>query len=309
MAQHATERPGTPLRAVVPRLRQRMWLVAYRMTGNRADADDLCQEAIARALEREAQLEHANGLDGWLLRIVATTALDHLRRRRVERRAAELVDPLDLPDLAPHGDPASPEGAAILREDVRFAVVVALQRLPPRQRAVLILHDACDCPLVEVAATIGTNENAAKSLLHRARAAIVRHRHRLDTDTVVDSSLVDAVAAAISRRSIADLTALFADDVWGVVDGGGVVVTAKKPTFGIRAVSRQWANADRRLAVPLTADVRRLNGEPAVVVRVAGSRLLVASIHVETTRGAIGALRVVRDPERLRWLAQGDHGS
>lgn len=289
----------------IDRVRTRIWLIGYRMTGSRDEADDLAQEAVARAIEREATLSHDAGLEGWLLRIATTVALDHLRRRRVERRLTELVDPLDLPELPPHADPRTPEAAAILREDVRFAVMVALQHLPPRQRAALILHDVCDCPLSEVAETIGTNPNAAKALLNRARAAITRLRRRAEVDAVADESVVEGLVQAIAKRSIPALTALLDADVWGVVDGGGVVQAATKPTFGIRAVSRQWANADRRLPMPLAAEIRRLNGEPAVVIRIAGTDMLVASIHVETWNGKIAALRVLRDPRRLRWLMEG----
>src|SRR5262245_58971360 len=105
------------------------------MTGRRADADDLTQEAMARALERA---EQATGPDptGWVFAIAARLCLDHLRREKTRRRLTELVDPLE--DVAPLVTPAL--DAAILREDVRLAVVVALQRLSPRQRAALVLY-------------------------------------------------------------------------------------------------------------------------------------------------------------------------
>jgi RNA polymerase sigma-70 factor (ECF subfamily) len=297
--------PSAALLVAIDRVRTRIWLIGYRMTGSREEADDLAQEAVARAIEREATLSHNASLEGWLLRIATTVTLDHLRRRRVERRLTELVDPLDLPELPPHADQETPEAAAILREDVRFAAMVALQHLPPRQRAALILHDVCDCPLSEVAETIGTNPNAAKALLNRARATIVRLRRRPQVDAVADGTVVEGLLQAIAQRSIPAFTALLDEEVWGVVDGGGVVQTATKPTFGIRAVSRQFANAERRLPMPLAAQIRRLNGEPAVVIRISGTDALVASIHLETWNGRIAALRVLRDPRRLRWLMEG----
>lgn len=189
--------PSAPLVAAIDRVRTRMWLIGYRMTGSRDDADDLTQDAVARAIEREPTLEHDAGLEGWLLRIATTVALDHLRRKRVERRLTELVDPLDLAELLPHADERSPEAAAILREDVRFATVVALQQLPRRQRAALIMHDVCDCTLVEVAEAIGTNQNAAKALLNRARAAIARHRRRPEVDAVADAAVVESLAEGL----------------------------------------------------------------------------------------------------------------
>src|SRR5205085_9039279 len=137
-----------------------LWTLCYRMTGRRHDADDLCQEAIARAIERADQLVSEDAT-GWLLRIASTTCLDHLRRTAVRERVTSLVDPLDLPELAP-GEPVSdPERATILREDVRYAVVVALQALNPRQRVALVLHDVCDLPIADVGAVLELNANAA----------------------------------------------------------------------------------------------------------------------------------------------------
>ena len=292
--------PSTALLAAIERSRKRLWGLCYRMTGSRADADDLSQEAIARAIEREPTLADRQSLEGWLLRIATTTSLDHLRRRRRISDATALVDPLDLPDLSPGAVPPDPETAAILRDDVRFAVVVAVQRLSPRQRAVVLLHDVFERSLEEVAVAIGTNANAAKALLHRARAALARARGRTDGDMVADRAVVERLARAIEARSVEELTALLADDVWGVVDGGGVVRVATRPSFGRRAVSRRWANAVRRLlgGVDVTCTVRLLNGEPAVVMTVPGMGPF-ATVHAETRNGVVAALRVVRDPRKL----------
>jgi RNA polymerase sigma-70 factor (ECF subfamily) len=165
---------------------------------------------------------------------------------------------------------------------------------------VLLLHDVCDRPLDEVAGTLGTNGNAAKAVLHRARATLARARLHTDVDPVADRELVERVARAIESRSVEGLTALLAEDVWGVVDGGGIVRVATKPSFGRRAVSRRWANALRGLlaGVTIACRVRVLNGEAAVVVTVPGVGPF-ATVHVETRRGEVVALRVIRDPRKL----------
>jgi RNA polymerase sigma-70 factor (ECF subfamily) len=299
---------SSALVAAIEQSRRRLWMVCYWMTGSRSDADDLSQEAIGRAIEREADLAHHDNLEGWLIRIATTVCLDHQRHRRIERRVTELVDPLDLPDLSPGtAHESGPEAATILREDLRFAVMVALQHLPARQRAALILHDVCDQPLPAVAATLGTNANAAKAVLNRARGALEKARHHLDVDPIADREVAERLARAIEMRSIEAITALFADDVWGVVDGGGIVQAAKKPTYGLRAVSRQWANAHRRQIVPVAAHVRRINGEPAVVVTIpdAGNAVM-AMIHIETRHGRIAALRTIRDPRKLQHISAGE---
>jgi RNA polymerase sigma-70 factor (ECF subfamily) len=290
--------PSTAVLAAVERLRKRLWAHCYRMTGRRADADDLCQEAIARAIERASDLAEAARADAWLFRIATTVCLDHLRRQRRIERVTELVDPVVLDHTA--APPDDPQAAVILRDDVRFAVVVALQRLAPKQRAALLLHDVCGLELGDVATTLGTNANAAKSALHRARAALERARGRTDVDVVVDGAVVERLARALESRSVEALRALLADDVWGVVDGGGVVRVATKPSFGARALVQRFANLSRRVPVPVACRVVRVNGEPAVLVTVpsAGGAAF-ASVHVETHDGLVVAMRVVRDPAKL----------
>jgi len=294
--------PAAGLLAAIERCRGRLWALCYRLTGSRADADDLAQDAIARAIEREAQLADGAAAEGWLFRIATTVCLDHVRRRARIRRVTDLVDPLDLAAI-PALDLSTPDPptAIVRREDLRFAVVVALQALSPRQRAVLVLHDVCDRPLAEVAEALGSNPNATKAALHRARAALVRARHRSDLDPVADAAVVERFARAIETRAIEDLAALCTEDVWGVVDGGGVIRVATRPSVGRRAVARRFANALRRLGTATIAcAVRRLNGEPAVLVTLpdlGGAPF--ATVHLETRSGAVQAIRVVRDPRKL----------
>jgi RNA polymerase sigma-70 factor (ECF subfamily) len=274
------------------------------MTGSRAAADDLSQEALARAIEREADLADRSRLDGWLVRIATTVCLDHLRRERRERRATDLVDPIEL--AASPSTTDDPESHIIRRDDVRFAIVVALQALPPRQRAALVLHDVMDRPLVEVGVVLDVGPAAAKMLVHRARAGLLAARGRLDVDRTADSTVVERLAGAITSLSVDAVAALLADDVWGIVDGGDSVRVATKPSHGRRAVARRWANAARALAETRVAGmVRWLNGEPTVLVVLPEARVLFATVHVETRNGQVAALRVVRARERLAHLEEG----
>jgi RNA polymerase sigma-70 factor (ECF subfamily) len=275
------------------------------MTGNRADADDLTQESIAKAIERADQL---SGLDptGWLLRLTTHVCLDHLRRAEVRRRVTELVDPIGAADLCESSwSETSPETALVMRGDLRFAIVVALQTLSGRQRAALILRDVCDRSLEEIALTLESNENAVKALLGRARRALADARGRSDGDVPADPDVVERFARAVEAGSLESIAELLAEDVWGIVDGGGVVVTANKPTFGKHVVARQWANAKTKVAVPVRSEVHLVNGEAAIVVRVeAAPELIVAILHLETKGGRVIAQRVLRDPVRIqRWAS------
>jgi RNA polymerase sigma-70 factor (ECF subfamily) len=290
--------PATIVLASVERCRKRLWTHCYRMTGRRADADDLSQEAIARAIERADDLQDAGAAEAWLFRIATTVCLDHFRREQRNRGSTELVDPVAFDEVpAPM---KGPEATVLLRDDVRLAVIAALQHLKPKQRAVLLLHDVCGLSLNDVAEAIGGNANAAKAALRRARGALARARGRSDVDVPVDPDVVERLARALEARSITALAMLLAEDVWGVVDGGGVVRVATRPTFGARPLLRRFSNLTRRVPVPVACRVVSLNGEPAVLATLpSAGGVVFASVHVETHGGRIVAMRVVRDPVKL----------
>jgi RNA polymerase sigma-70 factor, ECF subfamily len=282
--------------------RRRVWALCYRMTGNRADADDLSQEALGRALERDDQ-RRAEDATGWLLAVATRVCLDHLRKSKVRRRLTELVDPLEEPDWPGPLERISPENELVREEDLRFAIAVALQKLSARQRAALILRDVCAQSLSDVAQALSTNENAVKALLVRGRQALREARGHGDVDVPANAEVVARFARAIQVGSLEELNALLAEDVWGLVNGGGVVVTARKPTFGRRTVAKQWANAKRKQAQPVDTRLLSVNGETAVLISLRSSpRALVALVHLETRAGLVAALRVLRDPKRLARL-------
>jgi RNA polymerase sigma-70 factor, ECF subfamily len=282
--------------------RRRLWAICYRMTGRTSEADDLCQETIARALSRSHQVLGADPA-GWLMRIATTICLDHLRRETTQRRVTDLADWLDTPGLGPGTPVDDPERSAILREDVRYAVVVALQQVSPRQRAALVLHDVCDRSLADIAEALEIEVNAAKQLLHRARVAVKEARRTVDVDVPADSAVVEAIAHAVETGSLNTLASLLLEDAWGVVDGGGVIPVAGGPHLGRDAIVRRFVNGWRRLDnMSMHGFVRVLNGEPAVVVRIASAPIVVAMLHLETCDGGVASLRVDRNPHRLRAL-------
>ena len=138
--------------------------LAIRLTGNEEDARDVVQDAYLRAYRSIGRFRGDARFSTWLYRIVANTASTHLTRRG-RHRHEELVDDAVVVDHHPDRDPVVAAESADLREQLDEAI----QDLPPRLRAVVVLRDVYDLPHEAIAEELGISISAAKVRLHRAR--------------------------------------------------------------------------------------------------------------------------------------------
>jgi RNA polymerase sigma-70 factor (ECF subfamily) len=164
--------------------RRELHVHCYRMLGSFEEAEDVVQETFLRAWRHRARgkADPARpALRAWLYRIATNACLDTLRRRR--RGAAET--PADLPWLQPYPDrlldevaprEEEPDAVVIERETIELAYIALIQRLPPRQRAVLIMREVLEWPAAETAAALDMTVAGVNSALQRARATLDRHR-------------------------------------------------------------------------------------------------------------------------------------
>src|SRR5438067_8138865 len=161
----------------------------YRMLGSVHDAEDALQEALVRAWRSTDRFEGRGSIRSWLYSIATNTALDVARHRSRREFAVDMGTPAGpgveleaplveltwlepFPDqwLPPHTQ-ASPEARYEQRESVELAFVAALQHLPPRQRAVLLLREVAGLSAAEIAGHLGTSQASVTSALRRARVA------------------------------------------------------------------------------------------------------------------------------------------
>ena len=140
------------------------YTLAYRLTGNEEDAKDVVQEAYLRAYKGLRRFRGDAAFSTWLYRITANCAATQLTRRS-RHRHDELDDEFEMTDLHPEINPEARADASVLRQQLREA----LDDLPPRLRAVVVLRDVYDLPHEAIAAELGITEAAAKVRLHRAR--------------------------------------------------------------------------------------------------------------------------------------------
>ena len=140
------------------------YTLAFRLVGNEEDARDVVQEAYLRAYKGIGKFRGDAQFSTWLYRITANCANTHLSKRR-RHVHDELTDDSPYADTNPERDPQ----ATLLASSLRDRLTGALDELPPKLRAVVVLRDVYDLPHEAIANELGISETAAKVRLHRAR--------------------------------------------------------------------------------------------------------------------------------------------
>jgi RNA polymerase sigma-70 factor (ECF subfamily) len=200
----------------------------YRMLGSGGDAEEALQDTLLRAWRRLPSYRGEGAFGGWLHRIATNVCLDRLRGRRARVDALHL-GPASRPDDAPGSidtelrwvEPVDderlgstePHREVIRREDISLAFVAALQRLAPRQRACLLLHDVVGFSQREICEALDLTPAAVNSLLFRAREAARPRPDRADLDDPQLRELLDRYVAAWRLADVDALLAVVADDV------------------------------------------------------------------------------------------------
>lgn len=210
--------------------RRELQLHCYRLLGSLQDAEDLVQETLLRAWRRLDTFEGRASFRAWLYKIATNACLDTLDKR--PRRALPttthspsdphqpVVPPITEPiwlepfpdELLPAATTISPEARYAVRESISLAFLAALQLLPPRQRAVLILRDVLDWHASEVAELLDMTVSAVNSALHRARTTLAQHYHsgNLDPPEPADETMRALLDRYMQAWETADVPALIA---------------------------------------------------------------------------------------------------
>ena len=279
--------------AVFEQHRGRLFAVAYRMTGTRADAEDIVQEAYLRW--HQADAGEVRSPEAWLVSVVTRLAIDRLRKLSAERRA--YTGPW-LPEPLFGTPPRSPEERLELASDLSLAFMALLERLAPVERAAFLLHDVFDRDYAEIARILGKSEAACRQVVHRARGRVRRDRPRFQADEEERRRLIEKFVEASSAGDEASLLSLFAEDATLTSDGGGVVPAARKVVRGRRRIARLYLVLARRLGRHLTQSVLPVNGEPGLVSYFDGVPF--SAMSFETDGRSILALYNVLNPEKLK---------
>jgi len=262
--------------------------VAYRMLGSVADAEDVVQDAFVRWMRTDRT--QVNVPEAFLRRTVTRLCLDVLKSARHNRET--YVGPW-LPEPVVEDDAT---------DDVTLPLMLALERLSPLERAAFLLHDVFGVEFDEVGATIGRDAAACRQLAHRARTHVREARPRFEVEQQRGLELAEAFFAASRSGDLEALGAMLADDVSVHADGGGKRPAALTPCLGIAAVMELHARLAKIHARAPSELVRSgfINGLPGFVTREGDGVLQTTALEI--VDGAIVAIYVVRNPDKLRHL-------
>jgi RNA polymerase sigma-70 factor (ECF subfamily) len=280
--------------------RPALFAIAYRMLGSATDAEDVLQDAWLRF--SAARPEEVRSAKAYLTTIVTRLCLDRLKSARATRE--EYVGPW-LPEPIATSE-RGPERSLAQAESVTLAFMVLLETLTPEERAVFLLREVFDYEYPEIADMLDLSSANCRQLFHRAKARLAERKPRFRAGVDEKRPLVERFVHAFSAGNEAELTGVLAADVGFWSDGGGKVLAARRPVFGREAVAHMLVGFRRK--APATGldlssvrlEIVEVNDEPAMLIRIDGRLDSVYTMTVED--GAITAMRVVRNPDKLTYI-------
>lgn len=278
-------------------LRPALFALAYRITGNRADAEEIVQDAFVRLHDAGAK-DTVRSLKAYLATITARLSFNRLRDQRA-RRESYIGE--WLPEPLVTGD-----DSGVRTEDVSFALLVVLERLSPAERVVFVLRHAFDLPFEEIAPVVGHNVVTCRKIFSRARARVAEERPRFAVDRERHRAVMQKFLEAARGQDMDGLLLLLDDNVVLHGDGGGKAFATKRPVVGRLAVARFLIAVIRTLPPQATVAEIELNGAPGLVVKTAG-RIAVA-IMIDTDGESIRSIFGVSNPDKLEAIAHAKAG-
>jgi len=265
----------------------------YRMLGSVDDADDVLQETLLAAWRGLDRYAGRSSLRVWLYRIATTRCLNAIRDRT---RRPSLVPPFDPPEPSLRHDvtwlqpyPDDPSTASERQETMQLAFTTALQTLPPRQTAALLLSDVLDFDVAEVADLLGTGATAVKGLLQRARATLANVPAPAPAPAEEEARLAQRFAAAYASNDVPGVVALLTDEAWLAMPPAPHVYVGRTAIAEFLRTSFTWPGRGR-----VHLEATRANRQPAYCVYLAGRPTGIVTLTV-TTQGITRVTRFLDD--------------
>jgi RNA polymerase sigma-70 factor (ECF subfamily) len=271
--------------------RPKLWSVAYRMLGSRADAEDVVQDAYLRW--HGARAEEIRTPEAWLVTTVTRLAIDRLRQARAERE--RYTGPW-LPEPLVGESPPSADEAAELESELSVALLAVLERLSPEERAAFLLRESFETSYGDIARILDKSEAACRQIVSRAAKRVRAAHPRQRVDPAVHTRLLNGLIGALQSRDQDALLRILADDATWTADSGGKVRAAPEPICGAAQITRFILDVLSK---------RHLEFRPIAVNDEAGAAFfdgdqLISILAIRTDGEQILDVYSVMNPEKLR---------
>jgi RNA polymerase sigma-70 factor, ECF subfamily len=274
--------------------RGRLLGLAYRMLGSRSDAEDVVQDAYLRF----AGAQDVRNAEAFLVTVVTRLCLDRLKSARAQREV--YVGPW-LPEPVFDAEGLSAEAATELADDLSFALMLALDRLSPLERAAFLLHDVFDTPFAEIAAMLDRTEASCRQLASRARRAVRDDRPPPAAPPDSHARLLQAFGEAVASGDVAHLAELLRADAVAITDGGGRKTAALNPIVGADKIARFFIGlAAKNAGHDIRVEPAMINGAFGALLYLDGELDHTMSMAISGEK--IAAIYIVRNPDKLRHL-------
>jgi RNA polymerase sigma-70 factor (ECF subfamily) len=274
--------------------RPRLLGIAYGLLGELTEAEDVVQDAWLRWDGADA--DAVRNPEAFLVTVTTRLALDRLRSARARREVYVgpwLPEPLVT-------DPETPESQAIEAERLSLALLGALERLNPVERAVLVLRDVFDLEYAEIADVLEKTPANVRQIAKRAREHAGDPTRRRPVSEEERERLATAFLTASVSGDVEGIRALLAADAIMYTDGGGVVTAARKPIYGADKIARFMVGVQRKSQFPEDPVYTpvRVNGDPGVRMDSASEGFL-SIVAIEVGDGTVQGVRFFNNPERF----------
>lgn len=276
--------------------RPRLFGIAYRMLGSRADAEDVLQDVYLRW--HDADKTQLQMPEAWLVTVTTRLCIDRLRVAKVERAA--YTGPW-LPEPLVSMEEVAPETSAELASDLSIALLNVLERLAPEERAAFLLREIFDVDYVEIARILEKNEPSVRQLVHRAKTRVRDERPRFEVTPQAHAKLLSRFAEASRTGNLNQLAELLAPDAIMISDGGGKVLAALRILHGAERLLRLFNRIAQNFPGRVTFQNATINGEPGMLRFVDGK---FDTVYAFVTDGEkIHEIYTVRNPDKLKNIA------
>lgn len=269
--------------------------LAYRMLGSMVEAQDVVQDTYLRW--EKADISQVRSPRAWLTKTCTRIAMDELKSARVQRE--EYHGPwLPEPYIEEYSD--QPNQRAQVDDSVSVALMVALEKLSPAERATFLLHDVFAYTFVEIAEILEKSESACRKLASRAREHVRAYRPRFEVKADDHQRLLQSFLSAARTGDMETLKSLLSESVTLHSDGGGKAIAVPKIISGVDLLVTFFtriAASENKSGNSYRSSIVRFNGGPGLVLYENDKPVTAFSLKIEN--GLIETIYALRNPDKL----------